>query len=1549
MNSETVKKPFPVPPSAAEYKRGFEAILNRLNDNQLAILQAHYAAPGHRATVHDLAEKCGIASWRTVNREYGEIAKRLLSEMGYAKPRNEDGELWLTAICFWYKGMVMYMRSEVVKALEEAGIVTFPYRGAAEASEHIEPSGTPYGEVPNELSNATTLIDETKVSAPASVPSTSEKAETSKIPPKLQAEADSKIDKYRPDLGILEGAKRILVITGKGDSAESAHAAIVQALDAGRELARERIEDLSLLTQNIDGSHDLVQLHGNVFEAVCLSCGHSYTPENIAEVKCPTDCPKCKGYDVILRGKRLDDDDLQTAREKAVTCEFCVVAGSSDVSDAAMRIAEIAKQSGAYLLEINDEETALSEIADGVHLGYSFLLFYFMVYLGRRNNVPNNDQSVPADLTPNSNIQKLRTSETHRIRVDFIRSFEFPFLNRLGMTFAPGKKQTDALTGGWDRDLRADLERLSNAFRARTLVSLLEDKEFEELQIRNFAAECARALINLVRFPIRDVSVPDSMEDFVLMVTGVVDLLKHGETIVTHCKGGLGRAGLATACIAVAATDAKLSASEAVDLVREARPGAVETETQEQFVAEFEKKWREVTAKREQPDSGVAKTSDEFTEHGANSDNDQNEGRENSAESMTETLAVSRQLSDKHFLIYWQERNVASHERSGYPLDVVSSRQLKRCNSGDTLWLATINQAGELVLAGRLRIGEIIDYQTAVRRLNDTSLWDGGFFALPKENEAEFLRQINLGDTAFELRFVDPESDRFILKNGKINAQQIQSMRELTKDSVQMLARTWETEEEKDIDFADDFDDEFDELDEGEDWAELLERLRQLVREEPYNADAHYNFGVACDENDLPQEANAAYRKAIELDPDYLGAYYNLGCNYLRSGELDESEQSFKAAIRLAPEFAPALFMLGVVYGELNDFERAISTTKEGLELDPEDPKGYFNVGNFYSHLRDFDKAAEWFEKSVEIELNAPLTFYRLGKCYRELGEKEKEFNAYLQAVELAPDFIDALFALGTVYAHLTASEEGRQVAYFETGGELDLLDARVSFYLGLGNLALGNVDEARESQNDLRKMDATLANKLQFFIDGFEGGIEQKQSEQEQENVNHNSINSKRRQRKNFKVKINGNVIEAKSIPELYKQVLMLLTDSGLLENASLPFATSPTRYLIAVEPIHPSGKNFFKHVEYGGFYMETNKNRIDAVNHLGVFVESLQADFENLEEEEPITIAEQIGKKQGAQPTVEQRFLGGLLGLAAGDALGTTVEFKPTGTFPRVATITGGGPFGLNAGEWTDDTSMALCLADSLIESNGFDAVDQMRRYCRWKNDGYLSSNGTAFDIGMTIRKALEKFESERTSDESTPFCGSVSPSAAGNGSLMRLAPVPLFFADDAIKAIDYAADSSRTTHGARECVDACRYLAALIVGAVQGKSKEELLSPKFTPVPGLWEAEPLSAKVAEIAEGSFKANKPPPIIGAIQGYVIPSLHVALWAFYHTDNFSDGALKAVNLGYDADTYGAIYGQLAGVYYGVQSIPADWLDLIAKRDLIESFAENLCKTSVNQ
>ena len=301
----------------------------------------------------------------------------------------------------------------------------------------------------------------------------------------------------------------------------------------------------------------------------------------------------------------------------------------------------------------------------------------------------------------------------------------------------------------------------------------------------------------------------------------------------------------------------------------------------------------------------------------------------------------------------------------------------------------------------------------------------------------------------------------------------------------------------------------------------------------------------------------------------------------------------------------------------------------------------------------------------------------------------------------------------------------------------------------------------------------------------------------------------------------------------------------------------------------------------------------------------------------------------------TTRDRFLGCLLGLATGDALGTTLEFERPGTFQPIDDMIGGGPFRLEPGQWTDDTSMALCLATSLVESGGFDALDQMRRYVRWWKEGYLSSNGLCFDIGNTTRDALARFR--RTGD---PIAGPSHELSAGNGSLMRLAPVPMYFAGHPLEAIERSADSSHTTHGAEEAVDACRYFAGLLVGALNGVDKNTLLSSRYCPVEGLWGWSPLAEKIAAVAEGSFKDRE----VRAIKGsaYVVKSLEAALWAFHESEGFRHGALLAVNLGDDADTTGAIYGQIAGAHYGIAGIPSEWRERLAMGPDIVSLADRL-------
>ena len=175
------------------------------------------------------------------------------------------------------------------------------------------------------------------------------------------------------------------------------------------------------------------------------------------------------------------------------------------------------------------------------------------------------------------------------------------------------------------------------------------------------------------------------------------------------------------------------------------------------------------------------------------------------------------------------------------------------------------------------------------------------------------------------------------------------------------------------------------------------------------------------------------------------------------------------------------------------------------------------------------------------------------------------------------------------------------------------------------------------------------------------------------------------------------------------------------------------------------------------------------------------------------------------------------------------------------------------------------------------------------------------------------------------------------------MRLAPVPLYYADRVKEAMIYCVDSSRTTHAATTCIDACRYYGGLIIGAVQGRSKDEILSSQFSPIKNLWDSTPLCVEINEIAKGSFKLKEPPEIIGS--GYVVQSMEAALWAFYKSESFEKGCLLAVNLGNDADTTAAIYGQLAGAYYGVDNIPKHWLEKVTDGQMILDIASNLFNT----
>lgn len=288
--------------------------------------------------------------------------------------------------------------------------------------------------------------------------------------------------------------------------------------------------------------------------------------------------------------------------------------------------------------------------------------------------------------------------------------------------------------------------------------------------------------------------------------------------------------------------------------------------------------------------------------------------------------------------------------------------------------------------------------------------------------------------------------------------------------------------------------------------------------------------------------------------------------------------------------------------------------------------------------------------------------------------------------------------------------------------------------------------------------------------------------------------------------------------------------------------------------------------------------------------------------------------------------KFRGALLGLAVCDALGATNEFKPRGSFEPITELVGGGPFDLKPGQWTDDTSMAYAMGQSLLFRQGFDAYDQMTKYLAWRDFGVYSCTGVCFDIGVTVNEALEYFTKTRD-----PFAGSADPQKAGNGSLMRLAPVILYYFGSVKDAIYYAGKSSETTHRAPEAIDSCRFFASLIHGAISGQSKSSLLK-NYSPYKGAWQERSLAENVKRICSGNYLEKSIEQIRPS--GYVIDTLEAALWCFAKTETFSEGALLAANLGGDSDTIAAVYGQIAGAYYGEPEIPAVWLQKLSHQHI---------------
>lgn len=292
-----------------------------------------------------------------------------------------------------------------------------------------------------------------------------------------------------------------------------------------------------------------------------------------------------------------------------------------------------------------------------------------------------------------------------------------------------------------------------------------------------------------------------------------------------------------------------------------------------------------------------------------------------------------------------------------------------------------------------------------------------------------------------------------------------------------------------------------------------------------------------------------------------------------------------------------------------------------------------------------------------------------------------------------------------------------------------------------------------------------------------------------------------------------------------------------------------------------------------------------------------------------------------------IKNRQLGALIGLAIGDAFGAPYEFLTPPYTVDTSHYTSGGAHDVEIGEWTDDTSMALCLAKSLIDCNGFNLEDQLNKYTEWYLNGYMSTRGYCFDIGNTTEMSILQFN--RSGDIFTKY---IDDSFSGNGSIMRLAPIAIKYFNEEKDLLKFAELSSKTTHGSQKSIEGCLFLAKLLSGAIKGVSKDVLLDIEF------YKELNLSKELSQIVEGSFK-NK---IVFKNSGYVFDTIESSLAAFWKFDDFKSGLDWIVSLGNDTDTAGAVYGQMAGSYYGLNGIPENLKNDLLWYDEIFRIADEL-------
>ncbi len=303
------------------------------------------------------------------------------------------------------------------------------------------------------------------------------------------------------------------------------------------------------------------------------------------------------------------------------------------------------------------------------------------------------------------------------------------------------------------------------------------------------------------------------------------------------------------------------------------------------------------------------------------------------------------------------------------------------------------------------------------------------------------------------------------------------------------------------------------------------------------------------------------------------------------------------------------------------------------------------------------------------------------------------------------------------------------------------------------------------------------------------------------------------------------------------------------------------------------------------------------------------------------------------------KDKVLGAIFGVAVGDALGVPAEFSERDALKEepVEGMEGYGAHNQPPGTWSDDTSLTLCLVDSLC--NGYNLDDIATKFLMWYNEGLWTPHGEAFDIGDTTLYALENLSigiAPRVSGGTDEYDN-------GNGSLMRIAPLIFYtYHMDLEERFKIVHEVSSITHAHPRALIACDYYVQYGIDLLNGKSKEDayfhtngIITEFFKEMPNFKQElkhyhKILEGKVWELPEHDILSH----------GYVVYTLEGALWSFINANNFKEAVLKAVNLGHDADTFGAVTGGLAGLYYGYESIPENWLNALAKKEEIENLLE---------